>query len=113
VMTSSSSLSLSRIGAVRAVFVDLDARAVALEAAGAAVFFVTRDLASLALAALVVGTAALVADFRLGGSSVVAVVVLMSAALARVTRRGFAGLATFLGAMVARVWERQKSRSKF
>jgi hypothetical protein len=81
-------------------FADLADRVVALGAADVAVFFVTRDFASLALTALVAGTAAFVAVFRLGGSSVV-VVALLSAARALVTRRGLAGLATFLGAMIA------------
>lgn len=105
VIRSSSSLSLSGMVAGGAVFVDLAARVVFLGASDVAVFFVTRDLASLAFAALVVGMAALVAGFRLGGSSVV-LEPLLSAARARVTRRGFVGLATFLGAMVARIRER-------
>lgn len=80
--------------------VDLAVRVVALGAAVVAVFLVTRDLASLAFVAVVVGTGALVVVLRLGGSSVMGVaVVLSSAARARVTRRGFTGLAAFLGAM--------------
>lgn len=65
----------------------------------AVVFFVTRDFASLAFTLLVAGTAAFAAVFRFGGSSM-ATAEAGAAARARVTRRGFAGLAAFLGAMV-------------
>lgn len=66
-------------------------------------FFETRDFDSMAFVLVVVGTALeVVAGFRFGASSS-AGFVLESAARARVTRRGFAGLAGFLGAMLSLV----------
>jgi len=63
------------------------------------VFLVTRDFDTMAFVLLVVGTAFEGAVFRFGASSR-AVFVSVSAARARVTRRGFAGLAGFRGAML-------------
>jgi hypothetical protein len=65
-------------------------------------FLVTRDFDSMAFVLLVVGTAFEGAVFRFGASSR-AVLVSGSAARARVTRRGFAGLAGFRGAILIRV----------
>jgi hypothetical protein len=106
-MASSSLLSSSSTGTTDLVDLLFTSAAFAAFIVFGSVFLVTRDFATIAFVRLVIGTGdAGAAAFRFGASSV-DVLVVVSAARERVTRRGFAGLGTFRGAILADLlWQR-------